>query len=300
MTQLTTIDTNNYAAMAKAMGIAGEAGNAKQKSSTLARLRINHAPVMGQTEVKGKMVNMEVVSGGTYKLEVPDGETYYASSVKIRPFLQRFMYKRFVRGMGDAPNRYIKTLMNDDLNIDLKDNDGGFNCGKPAGYIQDFKALPEKTQELIKQIKRVRVVLGTVELVDAVTANGDAADLKATPFIWEIDNRDAFKIVGESFTSLAKMQRLPVQHIITANTQERKLPNGNAFYLPVVSLDVSKTINITDKDQAMFGDFMSWVDNYNSYIANTWAEKANSNMDDDDVDVVDSLVDIEIEEDEVA
>jgi hypothetical protein len=300
MTQLTTIDTNNYAAMAKAMGIAGEAGNAKQKSSTLARLRINHAPVMGQTEVKGKMVNMEVVSGGTYKLEIPDGETYYASSVKIRPFLQRFMYKRFVRGMGDAPNRYIKTLMNDDLNIDLKDNDGGFNCGKPAGYIQDFKALPEKTQELIKQIKRVRVVLGTVELVDAITANGDAADLKATPFIWEIDNRDAFKIVGESFTSLAKMQRLPVQHIITANTQERKLPNGNAFYLPVVSLDVSKTINITDKDQAMFGDFMSWVDNYNSYIANTWAEKANSNMDDDDVDVVDSLVDIEIEEDEVA
>lgn len=300
MTQLTTIDTNNYAAMAKAMGIAGEAGNAKQKSSTLARLRINHAPVMGQTEVNGKMVNMEVVSGGTYKLEIPDGETYYASSVKIRPFLQRFMYKRFVRGMGDAPNRYIKTLMNDDLNIDLKDNDGGFNCGKPAGYIQDFKALPEKTQDLIKQIKRVRVVLGTVELVDAVTANGDAADLKATPFIWEIDNRDAFKIVGESFTSLAKMQRLPVHHIITANTQERKLPNGNAFYLPVVSLDVSKTIKITDADQAMFGDFMAWVDNYNSYIANTWAEKANSDMDDDDVDVVDSLVDIEIEEDEVA
>jgi hypothetical protein len=246
------------------------------------------------------MVNMEVVSGGTYKLEIPDGETYYASSIKVRPFMQRFMYKRFVRGMGDAPNRYIKTLMNDDLNIDLKDNDGGFNCGKPAGYIKDFKALPEKMQELIKQIKRVRVVLGTVELTEAITANGDAADLGAVPFIWEIDNRDAFKIVGESFTSLAKMQRLPVQHIITANTQERKLPNGSAFYLPVVSLDVSKTIELTDADQAMFADFMAWVDNYNSYIANTWAEKANSDMDDDDVDVVDSLVDIEIEEDEVA
>lgn len=300
MSQLTTIDTNNYAAMAKAMGIAAEGGNSKQKSSTLARLRINHSPVMGQTEVKGKMVNMEVVSGGTYKLEIPDGPTYYASSIKMRPFLQRFMYKRFVRGMGDAPNRYVKTLMSDNLNIDLKDNDGGFNCGKPAGYIQDFKALPEKTQELIKQIKRVRVVLGTVDLIDAVTAEGDAAEIESVPFIWEIDNRDAFKIVGESFTSLAKMQRLPVQHTITANTQERKLPNGNAFYLPVVSLDVSKTIELTDSDQAMFADFIAWVDNYNSYIANTWAEKANSDMDDDDVDVVDSLVDIEIEEDEVA
>ena len=92
MTQLTTIDTNNYAAMAKAMGIASEANNSKQKSSSLARLRINHSPVMGQTEVKGKMVNMEVVSGGTYKLEIPDGETYYASSIKVRPFMQRFRY----------------------------------------------------------------------------------------------------------------------------------------------------------------------------------------------------------------
>jgi hypothetical protein len=300
MTQITTIDTNNYAAMAKAMGIAADANNQKQKSSNLARLRINHSPVMGQTEVKGKMVNMEVVSGGTYKLEIPDGPTYFASSIKIRPFLQRFMYKRFVRGMGDAPNRYVKTLMHDDLEVDLKDNDGGFNCGKPAGYIKDFKALPEKTQDLIKQIKRVRVVLGTVELIDAVTAEGEATEVGETSFIWEVENRDAFKIVGESFSSLLKMQRLPVQHLITANTQERKLPNGNAFYLPVVSLDVTKTLDITDKEHEMFSDFLAWVDNYNSYIANSWAEKANSKMDEDDVDVVDSLVDIEIEEDEVA
>jgi hypothetical protein len=298
MTQLTTIDTNNYAAMAKAMGIAGEGPAQKQKSSSLARLRINHSAIMGQTEVKGKTVNMEVVSGGTYKLEIPDGDTLYAPSIKLRPFLQRFMYKRFVKGVGDKPNRYVKTLMNDDLNVDLKDNDGGFNCGKPAGYIQDFKALPQKTQDLIRQIKRVRVVLGTVELIDAVTSNGDAVDVEPTPFIWEIDNRDAFKIVGDSFASLKKMQRMPLQHIITANTQERKLPNGNAFYLPTVSLDVSKTIDITDKDQEMFMDFMSWVDNYNSYIANTWAEKANSSMEEDDEVMVAELVDIE--EDEVA
>ena len=73
--------------------------------------------------------------------------------------MQRFMYKRFVMASANAPNRYVKTVMADNLNIDLKDNDGGFNCGKPAGYIQDFKSLPEKTQDLIKQIKRVRVVL---------------------------------------------------------------------------------------------------------------------------------------------
>ena len=38
----------------------------KKKSSTLARLRINHSPLMGQSEINGKSVNVEVVEGGTY------------------------------------------------------------------------------------------------------------------------------------------------------------------------------------------------------------------------------------------
>jgi len=295
MSQLTTIDTNNFAVMAKAMGIAAEA-ESKTSSSTLARLRISHTPVMGMAEVNGKSVNVEVVEGGAYKLDIPDGPTYYANSIKIRPYLQRFMYKRFVKGNDKTPNKYIKTLMNDDLNVDLKDNEGGFNCGKPAGYIKDFKALPESMQSLIREIKRVRVVFGTGEMENAVDEKGEEVVVEATPFIWEIDNRDAFKLVGESFTKLAKLKRLPVQHTITANTQERKLPNGNSFYLPVVSLDVSNTLALTDAEQEMFGDFMSWVDNYNTYISNAWSEKANSQMDDEDVDVVDNLVDIEVDE----
>ena len=294
--ELTTIDTNNYAAMAKAMGIANEGSNERKKASTLARLRINHAPVMGEAEVKGKKVNMEVVSGGTYKLEVPDGPTYYAESIKIRPFMQRFMYKRFVRGMGDQANRYVKTVMADNLNIDLKDNDGGFNCGKPAGFIQDFKSLPEKTQELIKQIKRVRVVLGTVELVNATDASGNEVSVEETPFIWEIDNRDAFKNVGTAFTKLAKIKRLPVQHIITATTEERTIPTGAVFYLPVVSLDVSKTIELTQKEQEMFTDFMQWVQNYNEYIINAWQEKATMHDDEDDISIVEGLSEIELDE----
>ena len=283
--ELTTIDTNNYAAMAKAMGIANEAPAQRKQASTLARLRINHSPDMG-----------EVVSGGTYRLEVPDGPIYYAESVKIRPYLQRFMYKRFVRGNGDVPNRYVKTVMADNLNIDLKDNDGGFNCGKPAGYIQDFKSLPEKTQELIKQIKRVRVILGTVELVNATDDSGQPVSIEETPFIWEVDNRDAFKNVGGAFTQLAKLKRLPVQHLITANTEERKIPTGAVFYLPVVSLDVTKTLELTDKEQGMFADFMQWVQNYNEYIINAWAEKSSSRDDEDDEFIVDGMVDIEVEE----
>ena len=230
-------------------------------------------------------------------MEIPDGETYYASSVKVRPYMQRFMYKRFVKGVGNAPNRYVKTVMADTLTIDLKDNDGGFNCGKPAGYIQDFQSLPKNTQELIRQIKRVRVVLGTVELIGAIDSNGNEVNVPETAFIWEIENRDAFKEVGNVFAKLNKMKRLPVQHIITANTDERKLPNGNSFFLPMVSLDVTNSVEVTQEDQDKFSDFMSWVSNYNDYIISAYAEKATGKNNEilEDIGVAE-IVDIELEE----
>jgi len=296
-TQITSIDTNNYAAMAKAMGMASEGGTEKAKSSTLARLRINHSPIMGTAEVKGKQVNMEVVSGGTYKLEIPDGPTYYAPSVRIRAHAQRFMYKRFIKGMGDRPNRYVKTVMADNLNTDLKDNDGGFNCGKPAGFIKDFQSLPEKTQALIKEIKRVRVVFGTVELINPVDNTGAETSVEEQPFIWEIENRDAFKDVGVIFNQFKKMKLVPPAHHITANTEERKLPNGNSFFLPTVSLDLTNTLKLTDNEQNIFADFMGWIQNYNEYIINSWSDKARPQG--EDIDGIDDIVDIGIEDDEI-
>ena len=263
----------NFSDMAKLMGMSVD-NQQSEKASTLARLRISHAPIMGEAEVNGKTKKVEVVEGGTYRLEIPDGPTYYASKVVIRPFVQRFMYKRFVKGNDNTPNRYIKTVMADNLNIDLKDNDGGFNCGKPAGYIQDFKALPESMQELIKQIKRVRVVFGTVELIDPVDMAGKPVDLSSTPFIWEVENRDAFKSIGTIFTKLGKMRRLPPQHTFTATTEEQALPNGNSFYLPETALDLQTTLELDDATQETLGNFLAWITNYNEYISNACDENA--------------------------
>jgi len=294
MNQVATINTNNFNAMAEAMGMSVDT-NQKTQASTLARLRINHSAIMGEETVNGKKVKMEVVSGGTYKLEIPDGPTYYAPTAIIRPYLQRFMYKRFIKGTDTAPNRYVKTLMANDLNSDMKDNDGGFNCGKPAGYIEDFKALPEKTQDLIRQIKRVRVMFGTVELREVTDAQGNPVDLEPQAFIWEIENRDAFKTAGTLFTKLGKMRRLPVQHNIMAATEERALPNGNKFYVPTLALDLQETLDVSDAEQETFANFLAWVENYNEYIKDAWNSNAYKN-DNTDTDTVDAFVDIDEED----
>jgi hypothetical protein len=280
----------NFTDMAKLMGMSADTEQAP-KVSTLARLRISHTPIMGESEVNGKKVKMEVVEGGSYKLEIPDGPTYYASRATIRPFVQRFMYKRFVMGNDKTPNRYIKTVMADNLNIDLKDNDGGFNCGKPAGYIQDFKALPEKTQDLIRQIKRVRAVFGTVKLVDPVDASGNPVEVLEMPFIYEVENRDAFKTIGGVFTKLGKMRRLPPMHYVTLTTSQQSLPNGNSFYLPEVKLDLQNTLDLDDDAQETLGNFLAWISNYNDYITNSWDENTHKH-EDVDTATVDDFIDI--------
>lgn len=295
MNEVATIDTNNFSAMAKAMGMEADAPKTSSKASTLARLRIHHTPIMGQQEVNGKMKNVEVIGGGAYKLEIPDGPTYYAEGVNIRPFLQRFMYKKFIKGNDNTANRFVKTVMATDLNGDMKDNDGGFNCGKPAGFIKDWAALPDNMKDLIKSIKRVRAIFGTVELINPTDAEGNAVDVEVTPFIWEVDNRDAFKTMGEQFVKLSKMRRLPPQHNINCTTREVPLPNGSSFYVPNADLDLGSTLEMDNVTQEIFGNFMAWIQNYNTYILNTWDENMHKN-EDVDVDTVEAFVDISEED----
>jgi len=295
MNQVTTIDTNNFAEMSQAMGMAADAPKQSSKASTLARLRIHHTPIMGQQEINGKMKNVEVIGGGAYKLEMPDGPTVYAEAVSIRPFLQRFMYKKFIKGNDNTANRFVKSVMANDLNNDMKDNDGGFNCGKPAGFIKDWAALPDTMKDLIKSIKRVRALFGTVEMVNATDENGIPVDVDTTPFIWEIDNRDAFKTMGDMFTKLTKMRRLPPQHYITSTTKEVPLPNGSSFYIPVADIDLGTTLDMDNESQETFANFMSWIENYNVYILNTWSENMHKN-EDVDTDTVEAFVDIDLED----
>ena len=291
----TTIDTNNFAAMAQAMGMNAESTSKASKASTLARLRIHHTPIMGQEEIKGKMKNIEVIGGGAYKLEIPDGPTYYADTVTIRPFLQRFMYKKFIKGNENTANRFLKTVMGNDLNNDMKDNEGGFNCGKPAGFIQDWAALPDTMKELIKSIKRVRALFGTVELVNPTDDKGTPVSVDATPFIWEIDNRDAFKTMGEQFNKLTKMRRLPPQHNMSCTTREVPLPNGSSFFVPEAELDLGTTLEMDNSAQEVFASFIAWIENYNTYILNSWNENMHK-KEDVNTDIIEEFVDINEED----
>lgn len=310
MSEIATIDVNNYAAMAKMMGIQSET-EAPKRGNTLNRLRLWHQPVMGQTEIKGRMTNVEVVEGGTYRLEVIDGdksEFFYSKTARVRPFVQRFMLRRYVASVNPAPGTpkgtFHRTIMAESLNIDLKDNTGKVNCGKPSGYIQDFKALPADMQDLIRQIKRVRVLFGIVTLEGALNSDGEMIGDITHPFIWEIDNKEAFNTVGEPFKKFTKQERIPLQYgIVFKEPKKNDLPNGSSYYTPLCDTDMSVVHDINEEDHEYFGSFLSWIKNYNDYIYKEWDAKQiqiKEAMSSEDTELVEDFIDVEIDDEEVA
>ena len=309
MSELTTINTGNYAAMAKMMGIVDD-GKSNKKTNTLNRLRIWNQQVMMQAEVNGRLTNVETIEGGMFRLEIIDGDTSqfaYSKTITMRPFMQRFMYRRYIANKNPKPNEpkgsFHRTIMSDTLNIDLKDNTGRFNCGKPSGYIEDFKALPTDMQDLIRQIKRVRVVFGVVTLDNPVAANGNQMSEVSTPFIWEIDNKDAYKAVGDQFGVFARQERLPLMHnILFFENVKNDLPNGSSFFTPKCKADTSVTHEIKPEDEELLVSFLEWVKNFNDYICKEWDEKATQRQEEsvnaiseDEAELVEDFIEIESE-----
>ena len=285
MSELTTIDANNYAAMAQMMGVAYDA---QERKSSISRLKIVKQSIMGDAEVNGKTIKAEVVSAGAIGLENGERQSIYADSVIIRPFLQRFMYQRY----DNDKKTYQKTVMSNNMNIDLKDSFGTFNCGKPSGYIKDFNALSDDVKTLIRTIKRTRVVFGTVTM-NGVTADGTSMDIESLPFVWDVDTKEGFKNVGDAFGRLARQNRLPISHAMNVSTEKRDLPTGNSFWVPVLDVDTTTSFEITDMDQELMGEFMGQVESHNKWVMGEWEKSYKDNTPEPESDIVDDFITVE-------
>ena len=289
-TDISTLNTSNFAQLAQAMGMEADTKTKKQ-TSTLARLKIDHSGVMGETEIKGKKKKVEVVDAGSFCLTLPDDTKLYDANPKIRLFQQKFMYKRYLTSGGpEGKGMFVKTEMANDLKGDLRDNTGGFNCGKPSGWIEDYNSLPQDQKDLIKSIKRVRVLFGHITLTAPVNEKGESApSIKDIPFIYEVDNKEAFKIMGGPIAEMIKQKYLLPQKVLTLGTEERSIASGAKYYVPSVELDSGVVELKHPADEDTFKDFNEWIAGYNSYIANAYADASK----DQDKETVNEFVDVE-------
>jgi hypothetical protein len=166
-----------------------------------------------------------------------------------------------------------KTVLSIDLKGDLKDNTGGFNIGRPSGYVEDWENLPQATKELMRQVKRTKVVFGTVTLADAVDESGATLDDIVTdvPFILDVKNRDSIKALDGAVKAIQRKNALPIQYTLDLSADQHTLPTGNTYSSMIVG--VGDKIDIAESDNDVLRGFFDWITWSNGYVLDQWSSK---------------------------
>lgn len=272
--------------LAEAIGVSSSAG--ETKSASIPRVNLMHNAIMGTMDVGGKSIKTEVVPSGAYKITLGEDKVVYSVNPSIRIFAVRQQWSKW-----DSENESMnKTVMSTDLKGDLKDNMGTFNLGRPTGYIEDWDAVPQKTKDLIRSIKRKKIVFGMLTATDVTDENGTPVDAitEAMPFVYEV-SPSSIKALDNAMGSLTRKNILPIQYTFTLGSEEGKLPNGNIY--AIMTLGAGDKVEITMDDQKTLKDFVDYIEYQNSYILNQWEEKHKEGISSEDADVVASFVNVE-------
>ena len=273
--------------LAEAIGMTG--GETKT-SVGMPRMSITHQPIMGTMEVNGKNIKTEVIPAGAYKYTPNSDTTIYSVNPEIRVFAIRQQWSKW----DNEQEKMLKTVLANDLKGDLKDNNGGFNLGRPSGYVQDFNSLPQATKDIMRTVKRTKVVFGVVKFADATNENGDPVTGYDTerPFSIDLKNTASIKAFDTAMTVLSRKNLLPIQHSLILGADENQIPTGAKYYSP--SFSAGTQVDIGETDQETLNNFMEFIEYVNGRILDDWAEKTTDHgMSADDVDLVHEFVNVE-------
>ena len=293
MTSTEVTLTTDGRSIAEMMGLSkGSSG----KRSMLARFSQIHSPLKGDMEINGKAVRVDVVPAGAYKLLQSDDKVAYAVSPKIRIYAQRMQWTRW----DSDENTMVKTVLVNNLTGDLKDNTGGFNAGRPSGYVEDFKSLPKATQELMRNTKRTKVVFGTVVMQGATDEHGNAIEdasltTQEIPFVLDVKSRGSITAVDDIMKSIDRKNSLPLQYFLNMGAEMHSMPNGSEYATFDITLGDKVDLQPSDKD--ILDGFMEWISGMNNYINDTHNEKSGSSgLSATEESIINDIIDVEVAE----
>jgi len=293
MTSTEVTLTTDGRSIAEMMGLSkGSSG----KRSMLARFSQIHSPLKGDMEINGKAVRVDVVPAGAYKLLQSDDKVAYAVSPKIRIYAQRMQWTRW----DSDENTMVKTVLVNNLTGDLKDNTGGFNAGRPSGYVEDFKSLPKATQELMRNTKRTKVVFGTVVMQGATDEHGNAIeDASITeqeiPFVLDVKSRGSITAVDDIMKSIDRKNSLPLQYFLNMGAEMHSMPNGSEY--ATFDITLGDKVDLVEADKDILDGFMEWISGMNNYINDTHNEKSGSSgLSATEESIINDIIDVEVAE----
>lgn len=276
-----SIATERGQSMADLMGVTTASGGSSS-GPDIARIGMIHTPLMGEVEMDGKMLKIEVLPIGTYKI-AQGNDVVYATELKLRIFAMRQQWTRWNSETEDME----KTVLANNLNGDLQDNRGGFNLGRPSGYIKDFQALPESTKAIIRSVKRTKVLFGTVSSSQVFDKSGNPVDAVVdVPFIYDLKNLQSIKNVEGA---LNKFKGLPIMTEVVLTPAEGSIPTGAKFGFVEARLGDRREIEGDDEDTLR--NFLDVIEHMNGKILDKYYELNNGALSPEDAALVADIID---------
>lgn len=278
--------------MAELMGVS--VGGGGEGGPSIARVGMIHQPIMGEVDFNGKTIKTEVLPVGTFTLK-KDDDIVYSDTVTLRVFAQRNQWQRW----NSETEEMEKTVMSNNLNGDLKDSVGGFNLGRPSGYIDDFNALPDVTKQVIRSVKRAVVYFGTVTLDNPVDENGEpvSGDFTDVPVVMDVKNRDSLKSINGVLGSLKSKNLLPIMSTIKLSGEEDSIPSGNTF--GKINATLGDKVDISDHDNDTLRDFVELIEYMNGKVLDLHNERNDNALSTEDASMVKDIIDndfVEVDE----
>lgn len=270
------------------MGVA-TAAPSNSNGPTLARLSQVQTALKAEVEMGGKKMRMDVIPVGHFCLKVSEDVSVYSETVSIRVFLQREQWTRW----NSEHNIMEKSVLSQNVKGDLQDSLGGFNLGRPAGYIADWEGLPESMKEIVRSVKRTRVIMGSITIGTALDSNGEPSKETYTdvPFIYDVKNNTSIKNLDKSLKSLSRQGTLPIMSELTLKGLTDTLPNGSDYGF--LDTELGSKVELLDSDNTTLSNFLEVVEYTNGKILDKYNEFSDKGLSKEDADLVGSIVDVE-------
>ena len=281
-----TVAADRGKSLAELMGVSET--SSKQSGPSIARVNLVSTAIKGEIDVGGKKIKTDVIPVGSYKITMGD-DVVYAESISVRIVAQRQQWQRW----NSTTNEMEKSVMGNTVNGDMQDSVGGFNLGRPSGYVEDFNALPEATKDIMRSVKRVKLFMGLLTINEPMDETGAAISTKYDnlAFVMDVKNRDSMKSLEGALAILGRRNLLPIMSTLNLTGKEESIPTGATY--GVITAAVGEQVELSATDNDTLTDFLGFIEYSNGKIMDLHHERSNRSMSTEDAELVGSIIDVD-------
>ena len=212
-----------------------------------------------------------LMPAGCFSIDDPaSGGRIYAKDIGFRYFMHYYRYKRYdahaqrlTRDGDTAIGAYVHSVLVKGVGDEAPSDDGGFQCGRPLGYIRDWKSLPETDQEFFKSCRQMAIFFGEFTF-DGIDADGHPV-IQTMPGQMELSNKKSGRTLDSFYADLNERKRIN-PNSLTVNLKSKRVKGGVTFYDLSPSMDDTARHSFDDASVELVGRFLSYVQTTNQFV----------------------------------